>query len=259
MPTEGEELASLNFESMIGGPLVAVVKAQTQAAMTSVDFIKAVGFKTVNGETEPIMVTFSYFRDVPNPEKPGETMPKKFELDVPILTIVPIPFLRIEETDIDFHAKIISTAFTKTDTSIGVGAELTAKGGWGPVSAQLKANFSYQRKIETGGSADRTFDMAIHVVAKQEEQPRGLDRVLTILENATKEHEPTKRVAPIVIEAAPAGVPSLTGQVKASLSEPLPLPQPTQEQPPPVVEDVISTLRKALKEVETYSSGEQQG
>ena len=40
----GDELSNLNFEAMIGGPLSAVIKAQAQAAVTSVDFIKAVGF-----------------------------------------------------------------------------------------------------------------------------------------------------------------------------------------------------------------------
>ena len=39
----GDELSSIDFQSMIGGPLDAVVRAQAQSAQTSVDFIKAVG------------------------------------------------------------------------------------------------------------------------------------------------------------------------------------------------------------------------
>ena len=42
------ELSSINFEAMLGGPLMAVVNAQAQAAMSSVNFIKAVGFTQVN-------------------------------------------------------------------------------------------------------------------------------------------------------------------------------------------------------------------
>ena len=36
----GEELSSIDFQSMIGGTLDAVVRAQAQSAQTSVDFIK---------------------------------------------------------------------------------------------------------------------------------------------------------------------------------------------------------------------------
>ena len=68
MPTPGQELSSIDFESMIGGPLVAVINAQAQAAMTTVNFIKEVGFKKpsameeAGGDTtteEPIYVTFN--------------------------------------------------------------------------------------------------------------------------------------------------------------------------------------------------------
>ena len=38
----GQELSSIDFQSMIGGPLNAVIKAQAQSAQTSVDFIKSV-------------------------------------------------------------------------------------------------------------------------------------------------------------------------------------------------------------------------
>lgn len=73
MPTPGQELASIDFESMLGGPLVAVVNAQAQAAMSTVNFIKEVGFKKpsteedAGGDTtteEPIYVTFKYPKEL---------------------------------------------------------------------------------------------------------------------------------------------------------------------------------------------------
>jgi hypothetical protein len=72
MPTPGEELSSIDFEAMLGGPLVAVVNAQSQAAISSVNFIKEVGFKKPVSEQdpeatqtgEPIYVTFKYPKEV---------------------------------------------------------------------------------------------------------------------------------------------------------------------------------------------------
>ncbi len=79
MPNPGQELSSIDFESMIGGPLVAVINAQAQAAMATVNFIKEVGFKKpsteedAGGDTsteEPIYVTFKYPKEL-SPYQPA--------------------------------------------------------------------------------------------------------------------------------------------------------------------------------------------
>src|SRR5690242_7499882 len=65
------ELSSIDFQSMLGGPLIAVVNAQAQAAMSSVNFIKAVGFKPGDASDptkpqtgDPIYVSFKYPKEV---------------------------------------------------------------------------------------------------------------------------------------------------------------------------------------------------
>ena len=187
----GDELSSINFESMIGGPLSAVIKAQTQAAVTSVDFIKAVGFDADDqgNVTGPTMVTFSY-------DKPGESTDengvvtfevKKFNLTVPFLTMLPVPFIRIEETTIDFNAKITSVQESAAASKFGIAAELKAKAGWGWGSASLKVNTSYQRSTSSSQKVARTYSLAIHVRAVQDELPAGTERLLSILENVIEE------------------------------------------------------------------------
>lgn len=69
------------------GPLQAVVKAQAAAAMTSVEFIQAVGFDD-NGSA--IQVSFTY-----NSTNATTGAVQTNSLSVPFLTIVPIPFLRV--------------------------------------------------------------------------------------------------------------------------------------------------------------------
>ena len=48
-------LNNIPFHNIIGGPLEAAIKAQAMAANTTVEFIKAVGFKPVtkNGQIDP--------------------------------------------------------------------------------------------------------------------------------------------------------------------------------------------------------------
>ncbi len=209
MPTPGQELASIDFESMIGGPLIAVIHAQAQAAMSTVNFIKEVGFKAptteqvAGGDTEtkdPIYVTFTYDKEVSpfvpavEPDAtatppivaaaaiPAVTQPQN--LKVPILTMLPIPFIRIDETTVDFNAKINSVEYRKTVSNLKIDASTEAKAGWFFGSAKLKVSTSYQRTSTQGNSVNRTYSLAVHVKAVQDEMPAGMERILGILEDS---------------------------------------------------------------------------
>ncbi|MFD8461930.1 DUF2589 domain-containing protein [Streptomyces antimycoticus] len=183
----GDELSSLDFSAMIGGPLSAVVKAQAQSAQSSVDFIKQVGF---GQDGSPTMVSFSYDRPVEQKNEHGvvtgiEHQP--YKLTVPILTMLPIPFLRIEETTIEFNAKINSVQESTTTSSDDLHASLDASVGWGPFSAQLKVNYAHQQSTTEGSKVERTYSMEVKVKAVQDEIPAGTERLLGILERSINE------------------------------------------------------------------------
>lgn len=205
MPNPGQELATLDFESMLGGPLIAVVNAQAQAAISTVNFIKEVGFKKptkdqlAGGDSttaEPIYVSFHYPKEVApfqpaiaatagQPAVPAvDAKYEDQELKVPILTMLPIPFIRIDLTTIDFNAKINSVEYRKTDSNLKVDAALEANAGWLWGSAKLKVNTSYQRSTQEGSNVDRTYSMAVHIKAVQDEMPAGMEKLLSVLENA---------------------------------------------------------------------------
>ena len=187
----GDELSSLDFSAMIGGPLNAVIKAQASSAVTSVDFIKAVGFNTDDDGkvTDPVMVTFAYDKPVESTDADGNTTVevKKFNLTVPFLTMLPVPFIRVEETKIDFNAKITSVQESTSASSHGLDTELKAKAGWGWGSASLKVNYSYKRSTTSSSKIERTYSMAVHVRAVQDELPAGTERLLGILEQVITE------------------------------------------------------------------------
>ncbi|HEX2947526.1 MAG TPA: DUF2589 domain-containing protein [Clostridia bacterium] len=276
MANPGQELSSLDFKNIIGGPLIAVVEAQAQAALSSVNFIKSVGFKPGNSQDpeaqdtgEPIYVTFKYPKEVmpyqpatpatfsinvtaggsgysDNPSvsitggggsgaqakalveggvikainitNPGtgynsapsvsitdesgsdaeaevsftasqSAQPAQYsemKLEVPILTMLPIPFIRIDETTLDFNVKINSMEYKQVDTQFKIDAALEAKARWGWGSAKLNVSTSYQRNTTQGEKVERTYSMNVHVRAVQEELPAGLEKVLGILEDAIK-------------------------------------------------------------------------
>ena len=125
-------LRAIPFGTLIGAPMRAAVEAQALAAQSTVDFIREVGFLPAEDDQDPFFpandtdrrpvnadvgevrnVVFKY--TTTNTTEDGSTDTRDVSLTVPILTIVPIPFLRIQEMTIDFSSKI-TEEFRRKDT-----------------------------------------------------------------------------------------------------------------------------------------------
>ncbi len=299
----GQELSSIDFRSMIGGPLSSVVEAQAQAALSTVGFIKSVGFEPdsedpTTGEVipgGPVYVSFKYpkqtspfiaakngiintvslasvsdadsivsvvitsssgsganvvasvngsngidltiqdggegytasdtitvtYNSNASPStvetaqgtltvRDEDAVPATFEemkLEVPLLTMVPIPYLRVDEVVIDFNAKINSMEYrnvasefkasssfalrNKVETSITGGTSgitsLFAKGSASTKftsSVNFKVSASYKRTSRQGSKVEKSFQLGINVKASQDETPGGMEKILNILEDA---------------------------------------------------------------------------
>lgn len=193
-----QNVTALPFRHIIGAPLVAAIEAQAMAAKSTMDFIMEVGFSAPTDEiTDPTKspdigsvrtVTFNYKADVVKPD--GTTEKKDFSLTVPLLTIVPIPYLAIEEMTIDFMAKIteaISHDRASSNES-AKSATLEAKGGWGPVSAGFKGSLSSKHSSTSSSSSkyNTELTMNIRVRATQDDLPAGMMKVLDILAGIVK-------------------------------------------------------------------------
>ncbi|MDX2361878.1 MAG: DUF2589 domain-containing protein [Crocinitomicaceae bacterium] len=209
-----EQLSNLPFENIIGGPMTAAIKAQSLAAKETIGFIKEVGFKpaqqtvgaaygsetdisngaevqpgaTGNAEMGEVRnVTFTYKKT------DGEGIETIAELIVPILTIVPIPFLRIDELNIDFTAKISETIQRGSQHSNQSSYGASYSGGysswWSPWKASFSASYSSKHSSSSSSSSRYSSEMTMNVNlrAVQDELPAGLSKVLGILEGMIKE------------------------------------------------------------------------
>ncbi|MCW1971038.1 MAG: DUF2589 domain-containing protein [Anaerolineae bacterium] len=175
------ELNNIDFAKMIGGPLQAAIQAQAASAITTVNFIKDLGFKPVdpnapNGAKELVMVDFSYEKNDVNPDT-GEVIPTKRFIKVPFIAMLPIPSIRIETVDIDFNVKLNSVESQTIKDKFAVGTEV--KAGWGPVSFKVSA--SYQRSSTYGVEVKKEYTLNVKVKASQDEMPAGLEKLLGIL------------------------------------------------------------------------------
>ncbi|WP_317933234.1 DUF2589 domain-containing protein [Halioxenophilus sp. WMMB6] len=190
MPDATKALNSIPFGTLIGGPMNAAVEAQAKAAMTTVDFINAVGFTDgQGGKQEVTNITFTV--------KKGESTT---DIKVPLLTIVPIPFLRIDDMTINFKANITQSEESEDKSSAtqnwGVNAKASAGWLWG--KASMSASYSSKKDSsstrDSKYSVEHTVDVTVHAV--QDDVPGGLARILNILTKTIEEPTPGKETTP---------------------------------------------------------------
>lgn len=182
-------LQAIPFGSIIGGPLKACIEAQAMAAQTSWQFIQEVGLNTDpnTGQKEAVNVSFQFMQN-------GHMV----QLNVPLLTIVPIPYIAIHDIDINFKANISASSSSVNEQSsssaLDAGAEASIGAKWGPfhMDAKMKANYSSKKDSkatqESKYSVEYTMDVAVK--AGQDSMPAGLAKVLELLGNTLDVSDP---------------------------------------------------------------------
>ena len=208
-------LIHLPFYNIIGGPLEAAIKAQAMSANTTVDFIKAVGFKPVtkNGQIDADLDDSDIIGD--KNSEIGDVRYVKFSykkqnldgtfaaghLEIPILSIVPIPMLRIEEMTIDFSVKITeseqndhgseSASKRNQSTSSKKGVSYSTRNFRFWNRSTFRASLTQQSKNKSQSLSKLNTDTAIdvHVRAVGDELPAGMSKILGILEANIIDHQ----------------------------------------------------------------------
>lgn len=190
-------LQGIPFSSLIGGPLQAAIDAQAQSANTTIDFIQKVGLK----DGKAIPVEFVYYADG-----------REAKLIVPLLTILPIPYLAVDEVDIEFKANINASSSTyQEDTASSAtsgSGSAEVKVGWGLFSAKANFQASYSSKKDSKATQKSKYSveytMDVHVHAGQDSMPAGLAKVLNILEGSitSTANKANLQVAPSTLVAS---------------------------------------------------------
>lgn len=147
---------SIPFGNLIGGPLSACISAQADAAQVALNYVRAVSMKRLdNGDNddeaifEPETISFSFVVN-------GQTR----VMIVPLLTIIPVPFIRIEHVDLSFTADI-----TVSDKN------------------KFEAKYTAPNREQTGEETtevqvENVIEVDIHAVTS--EMPSGLARLLEV-------------------------------------------------------------------------------
>lgn len=188
-PNFPSEMGNIPYDEIIGGPLTAAVDANTEASRNAADFIQNVAFTesqdfaSFSDAKEPRYVTFNYKKDTL--DENGNRTEEEFELRVPLLLLLHVPYFEIENVTIDFNVKLNSVRKRAISEEASVSAD--ASYGLGGPFASFSVSGSYQRTDKRSQKIQRTYDQTVHVEAGSIEPPEGVSRILGVLEQTITE------------------------------------------------------------------------
>jgi hypothetical protein len=218
-------LSQIPLGAIIGSPLKAAVDAQAAAAQACYEFIEKVGFEPVrSADGKQILaqkvrdITFVFERttraaDAPetvaatdetdaNGEKkkpvakPAANSASKPEagnggsvtriyVTVPLLTIMPLPFIRIESMTVNFKASISAVSSTSQSEASQIEGNAKLGGSFGLGLWKLDVGGSISSKKDSTStnaskySVEHTMDISVHAV--QDDMPAGLSKLLSYM------------------------------------------------------------------------------
>lgn len=167
-----EQFAGLDMQQLIGGPLSAAADASTQLANSTADFINRVGFDA-NGKVRT--VAFAYQKRSMNED--GTSNLDEMKVEVPMLAIVPIPNLQVDEVNILFDMEVKQSE--KSEKSMDLGATISGTVNLGIVKVSVSGSISAHSSNTR--SSDNSAKYHVDVRATNHGTPEGLARVLDMM------------------------------------------------------------------------------
>lgn len=198
LPVDNQEslLQELDFNRILGAPLSACVNAQEEAAQATLQYLNEVVFTQAGDDDsslEPVTVSF-YF------ESGGQV----HRIVMPLLLIVPVPYLQIDRVDLTFQATVTESRMNHDTRKLSLKAKYSAPGDSAEVSNETKAEYMNKRCID------------INLSVTSADMPMGISKLLEIFNNQLVEVKPDE--PEVLPEPTPA-------------EKPKPAEQPTDKKP----------------------------
>ncbi|MCL2252362.1 MAG: DUF2589 domain-containing protein [Treponema sp.] len=168
----GEQFKGLDMKNLIGGPLTAAAEANLLLARTTAGFINEVGFDV---DKKARSVQFKFNKQEPTED--GNMIVQEMSVEVPILAIVPIPNLQIDEVNVLFDMEVKQCE--KSESSLSGSGSFSAKAKFGPISVNISGSVSSHSSNTR--SSDNSAKYHVDVRATNHGTPEGLARVLDMM------------------------------------------------------------------------------
>lgn len=191
-PTTSTSSPVMELHQLIAAPLLATVDADSLAARRYLDYLCTVAFESYDrqtGRTGPLrMLRFSY-------NSTDATGSRKRQVAVPMLSLVPLPLLQVQEADFDFDIHIMDAVSTRKEEqfSFKEGKAVSPADDDPGDGLRIRASLAPQQSggREAAAQQSLTANMKVHVKMGQAGLPGGLAKLLNLAAgDAAGEEEP---------------------------------------------------------------------
>lgn len=195
-------IRSLPLHDLIGATLVAIIEADAQAAQATLEYIETVGFVTPSkpeaGEDSIAagalrMAEFRYRKLDENNEV------SEFVASVPVLSLVPIPALQVQDARFKLTAQITDIAAQdKAAPPVNAPNALATRVAATSIVSKLQPR-QYQlltKPVASSGAKDQetrgNFHLEVEITMAQAYLPLGMEKLFNMMDNAIHEEKSSK-------------------------------------------------------------------
>ncbi|WP_417319519.1 DUF2589 domain-containing protein [Emcibacter sp.] len=201
-----QQFTGLPMGSLIGGPLMAAAKANNTMALSQVNFMLTTCFYVENDAYKPVMIEMELIRGVIIPGATPADKPTMEEISttirLPLLTIIPLNSLAVDNVDITFEMEVKSSygesESAQQQNEMQAEASFEAKLGYGPfsvsISGSVSASSSSSSEQESHYEKSNSAKYTVAVHAGQLPLPDG---VKTIIDAYSQNIAPIELPAPV--------------------------------------------------------------
>ena len=169
-PYVGAEFQALPLDFIIAAPLTAAVKAQAVVAAATCDLIKTM----LDKEGVPVSVPFQI------EAKDADNKSRSVKINVPMLSLVPVPHLRIDSLTVHFKYEITQSLRRSEQAEKNASVQLKTGAGLS-LWAEATLQGSVSSKSSEESSTNRSGQLEITLHASEAPMPEGLARILNLL------------------------------------------------------------------------------
>ena len=177
------KMQGLPMQQLISAPLKAACDSQLQLAQSSLKFINNIGFQDGDTSKGANLIKFDLQRPVETPERIDT---HTLEVQAPLLGLVPIPSLLIDDVNIDFQMEVNATRSVtgKKESEADTTGKASIKLGiFGHADVEVHGKVSSSR--ENTRSTNQTAKYQVRVSARQQPPTEGLSKLMDIMASCT--------------------------------------------------------------------------
>ncbi|MDR0903213.1 MAG: DUF2589 domain-containing protein [Ruminococcus sp.] len=166
------------IETLICSPILAVARGQQALIQVYLDTVNKLAFKTKDGKAtnETNILKMNVTRSIA--QNDGNVKAKDYTIEAPLIAMVPIPALTMDEITVDFDMEVSAqeSSEDKSHAEAGFEASYSAPFGFsGSVTGKVSSDSEHKR------SSDSSATYKIHARAVQQPPSEGMAKLTALM------------------------------------------------------------------------------